>query len=534
VSTAPLIRPDLPGRRRSIRASLSLTLIAVIGLVLAGFAAVVAYLTSDQADADLRADLAAYLALGETALPAPVWNFDTETVDSFVEALRLDEKVVLAAVLSEGQEVARQSDAVLSAVGLSSLAARDDLVAGTVALSHEGIDIGSFTIALSRDSVRTRTLASLFQIAGVTALIIIAIAAVSFWVASRYVARLQKLEGLAARVAGGELDTPVVPERNDELGALSASLEVMRSSIRGFVADLKDANQTLETKVEQRTADLSAANAELKDANRLIVDSIHYASRIQEAVLPSPSVVAAGVEDHFLIWEPRDLVGGDFVWFHSSGAQEIIIVADCTGHGVPGAFMTLISGTLLDRAFAAKQGVNPVGVLTALNTGLKKILGQEDVAADQAVGKELTDDGLEAAVCIIDRQRNTLSFAGARMSLWHRHGSDIAEIKGDKIGLGYRRAPMDATFTMHQVVLDDDTAFYVTTDGLIDQVGGARPMSFGKRRFRAAIMAEGLHDMAAQKAALVRTLSDYQGDQIRRDDVTVLGFLPKCGAEAGG
>ncbi len=524
-----MIRPVLPGRRRSIRASLSVTLIAVIGLVLAGFAAIVAYLTSDQADADLRADLAAYLTLGQTALPAPVWNFDTETVESFVEALRGDDNVVLAAVLSEGQEVARKSDAVLSAVGLSSLETREDLVAGTVALTHEDTEIGSFTIALSRDSVRTRTLASLAQIAGVTALIILAIAAVSFWVASRYVARLQKLEGLAARVADGELDVPVVPERNDELGALSASLEVMRGSIRGFVSELRSANQTLETKVEQRTADLSAANAELKDANRLIVDSIHYASRIQEAVLPSPSVVANGVADHFMLWEPRDLVGGDFVWFHSSGAQEVIIVGDCTGHGVPGAFMTLISGTLLDRAFASGHGANPVDVLSALNTGLKKILGQEEVATAQEPGKELTDDGLEAAVCIIDRQRGTLSFAGARMSLWHRHGPEIVEIKGDKIGLGYRRAPMDADFTLHEVPFGSDTAFYVTTDGLIDQVGGARPMSFGKRRFTSVLLDQALHDMSAQKAALVSALADYQGDQIRRDDVTVLGFIPRAG-----
>lgn len=527
MTTAPLIRPDLPGRRRSIRASLSLTLIVVIGSVLAGFAVLVAYLTSDQADADLRADLDAYLILGQTALPAPVWNFDTETVESFVDALRVDEKVVLAAVLSEGQEVARKSDAVLSAVGLSSLATREDLVAGTVTLSHEGTEIGAFTVALSRDSVRARTLASLSQIAGVTALIILAIAAVSFWVASRYVARLQKLEGLAARVADGELDTPVVPERNDELGALSASLEVMRGSIRGFVSELKDANQTLETKVEQRTADLSAANAELKDANRLIVDSIHYASRIQDAVLPSPSVVADGIADHFLIWEPRDLVGGDFVWFHAGGAQEVIIVGDCTGHGVPGAFMTLIAGTLLDRAFAAGHGANPVDVLSALNTGLKKILGQEDVAAGHDPSKELTDDGLEAAVCIIDRAAGTLSFAGARMSLWHRRGAELTEIKGDKIGLGYRRAPMDADFTRHEIALTPDATFYVTTDGLIDQVGGARPMSFGKRRFTSAIMAQDPQDLAAQKAALVSALSDYQGDQIRRDDVTVLGFVPK-------
>ena len=514
------------GRRRSVSLRFAGALIAVISLLLAGFAIVVALSAISDAEAKLENKLNAYLTLAQSALPSPVWNFDTATVDDFVQALREDDEVVFAAVVSESTELSRDSVPELGFVGVSSLASRTELLASDTVLRRDGEEIGRFYMAITREGIRDEAIASVLQIAMITVIIIGAIALVSVIVANRFVAKpLAKIEEIAGRVALGELETPVKAESNDELGSLAQSLDSMRMSLVRHVGDLQEANQTLEARVEERTADLVAANEELQSANRLIVDSIRYASRIQEAVLPSPAVLGDMAENHFLLWEPRDMVGGDFVWFDRNENREVIIVGDCTGHGVPGAFMTLIAGTMLDRIFSRANVETPSNVLRELNAGLKNILGQ-DHREKASVTDELTDDGLDAGICIIDRAAAKLSFAGAHISLWQADGGMIEEIKGDRFGLGYRRTPKDVSFVEHEVDLRPGRSFYLTTDGLIDQVGGDRRLSFGRRRFKAALSEHLNADMRTQGQALRAAFENYQGGETRRDDVTVLGIQP--------
>jgi PAS domain-containing protein len=224
-------------------------------------------------------------------------------------------------------------------------------------------------------------------------------------------------------------------------------------------------------------------------------------------------------EQHFLIWEPRDIVGGDFFWFQPIDDGYAIIVGDCTGHGVPGAFMTLIAWGMLDRMLARAQSSNPSQVLTGLHRGVQSLLGQ-----DQDSGE--TDDGLEAGVCFINPSKQQITFAGARFSLWKARGDDVIEIKGDRTGLGYRRYPQEATFTDFTLPLDAKDTFYLTTDGLIDQIGGPRGRSFGKRRFQTLLKRNQGAPMQKQAESLQRSFKKFQGQQLRRDDLTVLGFVP--------
>ena len=526
-----MAKPIPKGYRKSISTDFSLALMAVIAAVLIGFAVVAGFLAVGKAERRLQGSLASYQALAGSALASSVWNFDTRTVQGFVAALLRDEEVVLAKVTSEGSVLAQGGQETLLDRPLGDVLADPSLLSGGLDLVHEGETIGRFTVVLSREGIRQSAWAQIGQIATVTVLILMAIAVVSFMVAGHFVAKpLQRLQALAARIAEGRLDQPVAAYRDDELGALSGSLERMRRSLKKLLGDLREANEdlaeanrTLEARVEERTEELTQANSELQDANRMIVDSIRYASRIQEAVLPSPEVLGRAVDSYFLMWEPRDLVGGDFVWFHNGKTQDVIIVGDCTGHGVPGAFMTLIAGTLLDRMFAAPRDSGPAEVLGALNSGLKRILSQEE-PSPTPLATDMTDDGMDAAVCMVDRTAGRMRYAGARLSLWRSCDGEIDEIKGDKLGLGYRRSPMQAQFTEHELTLDRSQAFYLATDGIIDQVGGARSMSFGRKRFRRALAAQHNRDMAAQGAHLQQIFKDYQGGQIRRDDVTVLGF----------
>jgi PAS domain S-box-containing protein len=280
-----------------------------------------------------------------------------------------------------------------------------------------------------------------------------------------------------------------------------------RISSGGSVAVYSDLTEIKES--EQRAA----------AANQLILQSLRYASRIQAAILPTRELLASVTADHFLIWEPRDIVGGDFFWFQPINDGYAIIVGDCTGHGVPGAFMTLIAWGMLDRILAEAPSSNPSQVLAGLHRGVQSLLGQ-----DQDSGE--TNDGLEAGVCFINPSKQEMTFAGAHLSLWKSDKEDVIEIKGDRKGLGYRRYAKEAKFTNFIIPLDASDTFYLTTDGLIDQVGGPRGRSFGKRRFRNLLKRNQGAPMQKQAESLKRSFKKFQGQQPRRDDLTVLGFVP--------
>ncbi|MEZ5875218.1 MAG: PAS domain-containing protein, partial [Hyphomicrobiales bacterium] len=238
-----------------------------------------------------------------------------------------------------------------------------------------------------------------------------------------------------------------------------------RTAAGGTVAVYSDLTEIKES--EQRTA----------AANQLILQSLRYASRIQSAVLPARQELESLAADHFLIWEPRDIVGGDFFWFQPIRDGYAIMVGDCTGHGVPGAFMTLIAWGLLDRMLRSAPSNKPSEVLVGLHQGVQSLLGQDERQGE-------TDDGLEAGICFINPKTQEMTFAGARFSLWRANQRGVIEIKGDREGLGYRRYPPATRFSDTTFPFDSRDSFYLTTDGLIDQIGGPRGRSFGKRRFQ--------------------------------------------------
>ena len=247
------------------------------------------------------------------------------------------------------------------------------------------------------------------------------------------------------------------------------------------------------------------------------MSSVHYASRIQEAMLPSRKALGAVLPEHFLIWEPRDIVGGDFFWCHETDRGAYVIVGDCTGHGVPGAFMTLIACGLIDRHLRTNDLMTPGALLSAMHKDLQELLGQNEKNSE-------TDDGLEAGVCFIDRASGQMTFAGSRFSLFAITHDGIDEIKGDKAGIGYHRYSADTQFTETKVHVNATDRFILATDGLFDQVGGAKRRGFGKLRLREFINTHRTTHVTKQGDALRATLAGYQGDEYRRDDLTVLGF----------
>jgi serine phosphatase RsbU (regulator of sigma subunit) len=198
------------------------------------------------------------------------------------------------------------------------------------------------------------------------------------------------------------------------------------------------------------------------------------------------------------------------------------MVADCTGHGVPGAFMTLIASTNLNQAIEQHGAQDPALLLGSVNRSIKQVLGQVD-GKDDTPG---SDDGMDAACFWQDRETGQLTFAGARLALFvlRPDAAEVEVIDGQRKGVGYVDSSMD--YAWHNQVLDvpRGSLVFITTDGLIDQVGGARGISFGKRRLRELLLAQQGQSPAAVNQAVVHGLREWQRDQGRRDDVTFFCF----------
>ena len=262
------------------------------------------------------------------------------------------------------------------------------------------------------------------------------------------------------------------------------------------------------------------AQHERDEALEVVSSSIRYASRIQQSVLPHENTLSAAFADHFVFWQPRDVVGGDIYWCHDWGSGVLILLGDCTGHGVPGAFMTLIANGALDSAYLEVPPGDAATLLKRMHQLIQLALGQD-------LSKGDSDDGLEVGACFLQTGRPTLTFAGARFSLFVSDAGEVREIKGEKTGLGYRGIPRDVSFTNQTVDFSADATYYMTSDGLIDQIGGERKRSFGKRRFKELLASIRDLPMSRQRDRIRDALSDWQGNQRRRDDVSVIGFKPR-------
>jgi len=267
-------------------------------------------------------------------------------------------------------------------------------------------------------------------------------------------------------------------------------------------------NEELERKVEIRTKELAERNKEM-------TDSIAYANRIQQSVLPQEEEMRSCFAGHFAIWKPRDGVGGDFYWMKRVEGVYWIAVGDCTGHGVPGALMTMLSVSLLDRIAASGGHHSPAEVLGKLNVLLKETLKQVDQDG-------LTDDGLDLGICFL--REDEVVYAGAGITLVVGEGQETRHIKGDKLKIGYRRTPLDVCYTDHRFDPDPERIYYMLTDGIADQNGGDGRISLGRKKLLEWLTSWQSLPLAEQGDRLEKALTVFMGEQPQRDDMTVLAF----------
>jgi serine phosphatase RsbU (regulator of sigma subunit) len=275
-------------------------------------------------------------------------------------------------------------------------------------------------------------------------------------------------------------------------------------------AELSSAYSTIQESNEQ----LINANNIIQEKNDDITASMEYASKIQEALLPTKEN-AELFKDSFFILMPKDIVSGDFLWYSKVGSKVIFAAADCTGHGVPGAFMSMIGNTFLHQIVNEEKVLQPSIILDQLRERVITALMQD--GEDNA-----RKDGMDMALCTLDIETRELQFAGANNPLYYTKGKEIVELKGDKQPVGYM-PERSGPFTNHKIVLNEGDAIYIFSDGYPDQFGGPKGKKFKYKQLRELLLSNSQKPMLSQKELLISSFYDWKGDLEQIDDVCLIG-----------
>ncbi len=262
--------------------------------------------------------------------------------------------------------------------------------------------------------------------------------------------------------------------------------------------------------------ELQKVELELRDKN--ITDSLLYAQRIQEALLPSETYFRNHFVDSFILFKPKNIVSGDFYWIGEKGDKIFIVAADCTGHGVPGALMSMIGLEIVEKTINEDNIEIPSKILAVMNKGLEKTFSRE-----KNIGT-IIRDGMDIGLCVIDRVRKKVQYAGAFFPLYLIRNGSLVEILPDKIIIGMN--PDSIPYTDHELDLVENDIFYIFSDGYVDQFGGAENKKFMYRRFRYLLLSIHNFPVNDQKAILEENIRTWMGSNEQVDDIMVIGFRP--------
>jgi PAS domain S-box-containing protein len=255
---------------------------------------------------------------------------------------------------------------------------------------------------------------------------------------------------------------------------------------------------------------------EVQNKNKKITESINYAKRIQTAILPNSRVIGRALPDSFILYKPRDVVSGDFPWFVQIKEEIFIAAVDCTGHGVPGALLSLIGYFLLNDIVRSRKITEPGKILDLLDEGVTTTLRQDEDST--------TKDGMDIALCKINMATREVEYAGAHRPLYIMKGSAMEEVKGNKFPIGGGIFKNQTNFTNTYVKLNEGDSIYFSSDGFPDQFGGPEGRKFGPKRVRDII--ERVHTSSMNEAVTIfdQEWEGWRGDHKQTDDVLLIGI----------
>ena len=295
------------------------------------------------------------------------------------------------------------------------------------------------------------------------------------------------------------------------------------------VRTIKAQNDRLEQQVRERTHELEVANTEIEaqrdfaryqrdqiaQHQKSIMDSIQYAQTIQNSLLPSSHILKTKLPEHFILFKPRDIVSGDYYWFSEQEKHYYVAAADCTGHGVPGAFMSMLGMALMNEIINKYPDIDPDSLLNELRSQIIETLHQK---GDPSAAK----DGMDMVVCKVDRNNSRMLFAGANNSLYLVRGKELTEYKTDKMPVSIHLVMHP--FTSHEINLKPGDSVYLFSDGYADQFGGPRGKKFKYQPFKRLLISISEKEMHEQGLQLDREFEQWKGDADQVDDVVVIGL----------
>lgn len=306
-------------------------------------------------------------------------------------------------------------------------------------------------------------------------------------------------------------------------GYLILFIVIIYLSVRVSSARLKTQNIKLEKAVRERTNEIATKNVRLQQQKSQILhqkteieDSINYAKRIQEAILPLQDEIAKDIPDNFILFWPKDVVSGDFYWFAKQGDDLVFVCADYTGHGVPGAFMSMIGSDKLNVCVIEKGITSPDQILSFLNVGIKASLKQND-------SKNATRDGMDAAILTINSKTKTVKYVGANRPLWSLVDGKLEELKATKAAIG-GFTPIDQEFGLSELTYQPGVKYYMTTDGYPDQFGGGKDKKFKVKAMKDLLIEQHKLPMQQQLDIISTTMKEWMGDTEQVDDICVIGL----------
>jgi len=254
---------------------------------------------------------------------------------------------------------------------------------------------------------------------------------------------------------------------------------------------------------------------EVEKSARKVRASINYAKRIQEALLPNKKAIQEAFTESFVFFKPRDIVSGDFYWFHQKDDLTFIAALDCTGHGVPGAFMSMIGNELINEAVNRMNLTEPGQILSHMHKGVRKDLRQYETN---------NRDGMDMVLCVIDHSKNTMTYAGANNPIIYVQEDELKVIKGNRLSVGGEQREMVRNYQQHVIDISKPTIFYLFTDGYQDQFGGKSGKKFMIKQFRKLLYSIHSLPMDQQEAILSTTLSKWMNKTRQVDDILVMGI----------
>jgi len=279
----------------------------------------------------------------------------------------------------------------------------------------------------------------------------------------------------------------------------------------------------LKSAVFTNITEIEHAKQEVEIIHKNIKDSIEYASLIQGALIPENKTFQDYFQDYFTIWHPKDTVGGDIYLFEKLRSEDecLLMVIDCTGHGVPGAFVTMLVKAI-ERQIVAKikhsdEVVSPANLLSVFNRSMKHLLKQEDK-------ESVSNAGFDGSIIYYNKKDKILKFAGAETPLFYIKDNELKMIKGSRYSVGYKKCKVDYQYQEHIINVEKGMQFYLTTDGYLDQNGGEKGFPFSKKRFKNIINKYHKETMADQQEVLLNELDQYQDEYETNDDITVIGI----------